>query len=96
MRNRGFPGGRDWFSSHAALKTSRYSWKPQTLSWRNWTRRTADLLRDYPALRYYPPSGDLYFDVMTRLGEAASFDTLSAQTKSVEGINVRAAIEPFG
>jgi hypothetical protein len=28
---------------------------------------------------------------MTRLGEVASFDTVSAQTKSVEGISVRVA-----
>ncbi len=53
--------------------------------------QAADLLGDYPAVRYYPPSGDLYFDVMTRLGEVASFDTVSAQTKSVEGIRVRVA-----
>ena len=50
-----------------------------------------DLLGDYPAVRYYPPSGDLYFDVMTRLGEAASFDTVAAETKEVEGIRVRVA-----
>jgi hypothetical protein len=31
----------------------------------------ADLLGDNPAVRYYPPTGDLFFDVMTRLGEAA-------------------------
>jgi len=48
----------------------------------------ADLLGDYPALRYYPPSGDLYFDVMTRLGEAASFDTVESEVKEVEGIRV--------
>jgi hypothetical protein len=53
--------------------------------------KAADLLGDYPAVRYYPPSGDLYFDVMTRLGEAASFDKVSAQTKSVEGVSVRVA-----
>src|SRR5215203_2228501 len=29
---------------------------------------SADLLGDYPAVRYYPPSGDIYFDVLTRLG----------------------------
>ena len=29
--------------------------------------RAEDLLGEYPAVRYYPPSGDLYFDVMTRL-----------------------------
>ena len=51
----------------------------------------ADLLGDYPAVRYYPPSGDLYFDVMTRLGEAASFDTVDAEVKEVDGIRVRVA-----
>lgn len=53
--------------------------------------RAEDLLGDYPAVRYYPPSGDLYFDVMTRLGEAASFETVAAETKTVEGIAVRVA-----
>ncbi|TDI48570.1 MAG: hypothetical protein E2P02_00370 [Acidobacteria bacterium] len=47
-----------------------------------------ELLGDYPALRYYPPSGDLYFDVMTRLGGAASFDTVEAE---IEGIRVSVA-----
>ena len=51
----------------------------------------ADLLGDYPAVRYYPPSGDLYFDVMTRLGEADSFDTVDAEIKEVDGIRVRVA-----
>jgi hypothetical protein len=53
--------------------------------------RSADLLGDYPAVRYYPPSGDLYFDVMTRVGEVASFDTVTAETKEVDGIHVRVA-----
>jgi hypothetical protein len=53
--------------------------------------RAADLLGDYPAVRYYPPSGDLYFDVMTRLGEAASFDTVAQEYKELEGIRVRVA-----
>ena len=47
-----------------------------------------DLLGDYPALRYYPPSGDLYFDVMTRLGDAAAFDTVESVVMEVEGIRV--------
>jgi hypothetical protein len=51
----------------------------------------ADLLGDYPALRYYPPSGDLYFDVMTRLGEVASYETVATETKEVEGIGVHVA-----
>jgi hypothetical protein len=50
--------------------------------------RSEDLLGDYPAVRYYPPSGDLYFDVMARLGEVASFDTVTAETKEVDGIRV--------
>jgi hypothetical protein len=52
---------------------------------------SAELLGDYPALRYYPPSGDLYFDVMARLGEVASYETLAAEAKEVEGIRVRVA-----
>lgn len=52
---------------------------------------SADLLGDYPAVRYYPPSGDLYFDVMTRLGEVARFETVAAETKEVEGVRVRLA-----
>lgn len=50
-----------------------------------------DLLGDYPAVRYYPPTGDLYFDVLTRLGEAASFDTVEAETKEVDGTRVQVA-----
>ena len=50
-----------------------------------------DLLGEYPAVRYYPPSGDLYFDVMTRLGEAAAFDTIHSKIMEVEGIRVTVA-----
>jgi hypothetical protein len=53
--------------------------------------RAEDLLGEYPAVRYYPPSGDLYFDVMTRLGEAKSFETVEAEVKEVEGIHVSVA-----
>lgn len=51
----------------------------------------ADLLGAYPALRYYPPTGDLYFDVMTRLGEAASFETVECEVKIVDGTAVSVA-----
>jgi hypothetical protein len=50
-----------------------------------------DLLGEYPAVRYYPPAGDLHLDVMTRLGDAASYDTVAAETKEIEGILVRVA-----
>jgi hypothetical protein len=52
---------------------------------------SADLLGDYPAVRYFPPTGDLYFDVLTRLGDSASFETIEAEIKEVEGIKVRVA-----
>lgn len=51
----------------------------------------ADLLGPYPVLRYYPPTGDLYFDVMTRLGEAASFETVECEVKTVDGTAVSVA-----
>ena len=53
--------------------------------------RDADLLGEYPWVRYYPPSGDLFLDVMTRLGDDVSFDTVEAEIKEVEGIRVRVA-----
>jgi hypothetical protein len=51
----------------------------------------ADLLGDYPAVRYYPPTGDLYFDVLTRLGEAARFDTVDREVKEIDGVHVSVA-----
>lgn len=53
--------------------------------------RSDDLLGDYPAIRYYPPTGDLYFDVLTRLGEVATFETIEAEIKEVDGVRVRVA-----
>ena len=52
---------------------------------------SADLLGEYPAVRYVPPTGDLYFDVMTRLGEVASFETVDAEIKEEDGIQIRVA-----
>jgi len=51
----------------------------------------ADLLGDYPAIRYYPPTGDLYIDVLARLGEAARFESVDAEIKIVEGTRVPVA-----
>jgi hypothetical protein len=52
---------------------------------------TADLLGEYPAVRYYPPSGDLYFDILTRLGDVARFENVEREIKEVEGIQVSVA-----
>ncbi len=53
--------------------------------------RTEDLLGDYPAIRYYPLDGDLFFDILTRLGEAASYETIESEIIEVEGVRVCAA-----
>ncbi|HEY6802866.1 MAG TPA: nucleotidyl transferase AbiEii/AbiGii toxin family protein [Pyrinomonadaceae bacterium] len=50
-----------------------------------------DLLGEYPAVRYFPPTGDLYFDVLTRLGEVASFETVEAETKDIQGTRIKLA-----
>jgi hypothetical protein len=52
---------------------------------------SSDLLGEYPAVRYYPPTGDLYFDVLTRLGEIADFETIDSEIKEVQGTKVRVA-----
>jgi hypothetical protein len=52
---------------------------------------SADLLGEYPAVRYVPPTGDLYFDVMTRLDEVASFEMIEAEVKKVDGTQIRVA-----
>ena len=53
--------------------------------------RTDDLLGDYPAVRYYPLDGELFFDILTRLGEAAGYETVESEVKEIEGIHVRIA-----
>lgn len=52
---------------------------------------SADLLGEYPAIRYYPPTGDIYFDVISRLGESAQFEDVEAEIKEIEGTRVRVA-----
>jgi len=50
-----------------------------------------DLLGDYPAVRYYPPEGELFLDIMTRLGEFATYESLEFQEIEYEGVKVRIA-----
>jgi hypothetical protein len=49
------------------------------------------LLGAYPAVRYYPPTGDLYFDILTRLGTAASYESVESEVKDVAGVPVTVA-----
>ncbi len=50
-----------------------------------------DLCGDYPAVRYGPPQGTLYLDILTRLGEATIFSDLEAEEKEIEGVRIRVA-----
>ena len=49
----------------------------------------ADLCGDYPAVRYGPPDGDLYLDIVTRVGEAFTWSDLDVESKTVESVTVR-------
>ncbi len=51
--------------------------------------RAEDLLGDYPAVRYYPEGGEIFFDILARIGDIAGYETIEAETREVEGIRVR-------
>lgn len=53
--------------------------------------RAEDLCGEYPAVRYGPPEGALYLDLLTRLGEATSYDDLEVETRELEGVPIRVA-----
>ena len=50
-----------------------------------------DLCGDYPAVRYGPPEGTLYLDILTRLGEVTAYADLEAEEKEIGGVRVRVA-----
>lgn len=50
-----------------------------------------DLCGDYPSIRYGPPSGELYLDILTRLGDALHFDDIEIVEREVDGVRVRIA-----
>lgn len=50
-----------------------------------------DLLGDYPAIRYGPPSDDLTVDILARLGEAFQYEDLSVEIVEIGSVKVRVA-----
>ena len=50
-----------------------------------------DLLGDYPAVQYVPPVPTFHIDILTRLGEAFTYDDIEAEEREVEGIRVPVA-----
>lgn len=47
-----------------------------------------DLLGDYPAVQYIPPSGDFHVDILTRLGEMFRFEDLEIERAVLGGFEV--------
>ena len=47
-----------------------------------------DLLGDYPAVQYVPPSGAFRIDILTRLGEVYSFSDLETERVVYEDLNL--------
>jgi hypothetical protein len=51
----------------------------------------ADLAGDYPVIRYGPPEGSLYIDIVARVGEVFAFDDIECEAIDVNGVAVRVA-----
>ena len=49
---------------------------------------TEDLLGSYPSVRYTPPNGSFYLDILTRLGEAFTFADLETQRVPIDDLTV--------
>jgi hypothetical protein len=47
-----------------------------------------DLLGEYPAIQYVPPSGRFHIDVLTRLGELFDYASLASERVDFDGISV--------
>lgn len=47
-----------------------------------------DLLGDYPAVQYVPPSGNFHIDILTRLGELFDFASLESERVDFDGVSV--------
>ena len=48
----------------------------------------ADLLGEYPAVQYVPPSGDFHIDILTRLGERFDFASLQSERIDLDGLTI--------
>ncbi len=50
-----------------------------------------ELIGEYPAVRYGPPVGTLFLDILTRLGEFASYSDLEHEIVMLHDVPVRVA-----
>jgi hypothetical protein len=47
-----------------------------------------DLLGEYPAVQYVPPTGTFHIDILTRLGELFEFADLESERVELDGVSV--------
>ena len=47
-----------------------------------------DLLGEYPAVQYVPPTGNFHIDILTRLGELFAFSDLESERIDFDGLPV--------
>ncbi|MGH2748479.1 MAG: nucleotidyl transferase AbiEii/AbiGii toxin family protein [Actinomycetota bacterium] len=50
-----------------------------------------DLAGPYPVIRYGPPTGDFIIDLIARVGDAFSFDSIESEELIVEDVRIRVA-----
>lgn len=50
-----------------------------------------DLAGAYPAVRYGPPHGSLYIDIVARFGEAFAYDDVPGESVDIGGVHARIA-----
>lgn len=50
-----------------------------------------DLLGDYPAVQYVPPSGTFHIDILVKLGEAFGYEDLEVQRLPFEDLSISVA-----
>ncbi len=50
-----------------------------------------DLCGDFPIVRYGPPSGHLYVDIIARIGDLAAYADIEAEVVHVRGVPIRVA-----
>ena len=50
--------------------------------------RAEDLLGEYPAIQYFPPGAAFHLDLLTRLGEAFTFNSLETERLPFENLVV--------
>jgi hypothetical protein len=53
--------------------------------------RAEDLMGQYPAVEYVPPTGTFHVDILTRLGDAFQFRDIESQRVRFEGFEVTVA-----